>query len=138
MLSRPSTHRRGTSTLEFAVICPLTLTLLCGLVIGGLGVFRYQQVASLAREGARYASVHGAKYQSATGNAAATADDVYNNAIKPKIAGLDTNQLTYAVSWDPDNRQGGMVTVQLTYNWIPEAFLGGITLTSTAVMPVSY
>jgi len=30
------------------------------------------------------------------------------------------------------------VTVTLTYNWIPEAYLGGITLTSTSVMPMSY
>ncbi len=40
-----------------------------------MGIYRYQQVASLAREGARYASVHGSQYAADTGNAAATASD---------------------------------------------------------------
>jgi hypothetical protein len=30
------------------------------------------------------------------------------------------------------------VTVTLTYRWVPEAYLGGITLSSTSVMPMSY
>jgi hypothetical protein len=30
------------------------------------------------------------------------------------------------------------VTVTLTYQWIPEAFFGGITLRSTSVLPMSY
>jgi hypothetical protein len=30
------------------------------------------------------------------------------------------------------------VTVTLTYNWVPEAFAGGVTLSSTSVMPMSY
>ena len=30
------------------------------------------------------------------------------------------------------------VTVTLTYRWVPEAFLGGVTLSSTSVMPMSY
>jgi hypothetical protein len=30
------------------------------------------------------------------------------------------------------------VTVTLTYTWVPEAFLGGVTLSSTSVMPMSY
>jgi len=28
-------------------------------MIGGMGIFRYQELATLAREGARYAVVHG-------------------------------------------------------------------------------
>jgi hypothetical protein len=31
-----------------------------------------------------------------------------------------------------------LVTVTVTYLWIPEAFLGGITISSTSVMPMSY
>jgi hypothetical protein len=29
------------------------------------------------------------------------------------------------------------VTVTVSYNWIPEAFLGGITLTSTSTVPMT-
>jgi hypothetical protein len=30
------------------------------------------------------------------------------------------------------------VSVTVSYPWIPEAFLGGVALTSTSVMPMSY
>ena len=47
-------RRRGTTTLEFAITCPIVFFLVFAIIVGGLGVFRYQEVAALAREGARY------------------------------------------------------------------------------------
>jgi Flp pilus assembly protein TadG len=131
-------RRRGTHLIECAVIFPLLFVLLLGLIIGGLGVFRYQEVASLAREGARYASVHGYEYQQTTGKLAATDVDVFNNAIKPRTVILDASNLNYNVTWEPDNKQGSTVTVQVSYQWVPEAYLGGINLSSTSAMPMSY
>ena len=130
--------RRGVHVVEFAMVAPLVVLLLFGLIVGGLGVFRYQEVASLAREGARYASVHGYKYSQVTGKAAATATDVYTNAIQPRMVILDPNSLNYTITWNPDNQQGSTVTVTVTYQWVPEALLGGITLGSTSTMPISY
>lgn len=135
---RNQPRRRGTHVVECAVVFPVLFLLLLGLLVGGLGVFRYQEVASLAREGARYASVRGSKYQQVTGKPAATAPDVYNNAISPRAVILDPANLSYNVTWNPDNKQGSTVTVQVTYLWVPEAYLGGITLSSTSTMPVSY
>ena len=78
-------HRRhGTTTVEFAISCPIAFFVIFAIVVGGLGVFRYQQVASAAREGrARWASVHGGDYAKDTGKPAATPADIYNNAILP-------------------------------------------------------
>lgn len=137
MLGRASA-RRGTTIVECALVYPVTFFLLFGLLIGGMGVFRYQEMASLAREGARYAIVHGSQYQQVTGNPSATAADVYNNVLLPKMVSLDPAQLTYSVTWNPDKRQGSAVTVQLTYHWVPEALLGGIDLSSTSTMTMSY
>jgi hypothetical protein len=65
-------------------------------------------------------------------------------------AGLDPSRLSVSVTWtngdnwplyvNPNTGQvlGNIVIVRLSYNWIPEAFFGGVTLTSTSVMPVSY
>ncbi len=97
--------------VESAIIYSVTFLLIFGLIIGGLGVFRYQEVASLAREGSRYASVHGAMYEQVTGKPAATPADVYNNAILPKAVALDPKQLTYSVTWNPDNQRESSVTV---------------------------
>ena len=131
-------QRRAATVMEWAVVAPVFFLLLIGLIVGALGVFRYQQMASLAREGARFASVRGAKYAEVTGQAAATGSDVYDQVILPGATALDPAQLGYDVTWTPDNRQGSQVTVKVTYHWIPEAFLGGVDLTSTSTMTVSY
>jgi len=58
--------RRAATAVEASIIYPITFFLLLGLIVGGMGMFRYQQMASLARETARYASVHGTDYAKAT------------------------------------------------------------------------
>jgi Flp pilus assembly protein TadG len=138
MLLRRQPARSGVAAVEFAFIAPVVLFFILALVIGAFGVFRYQQVASLAREGARYASVRGSKFQSSTGQPAATPADVYNNVILPKSVALRPDRLTYSVTWGPDNKQGSTVEVRVTYQWIPEKYLGGITLSSTSRLPITY
>jgi Flp pilus assembly protein TadG len=130
--------RSAATMLECAFVYPILFLFVIGLMVGGLGIFRYQEVAWLAREGARYASVHGAKYQQVTGKPAATPADVYQSAILPKMVSLDPSQLSYQVTWSPNNQPGSTVTVTITYNWSPEAFFKTTTLTSTSVMPMSY
>jgi Flp pilus assembly protein TadG len=139
MLAQPVQQRRGgTTVVECALVFSVLIVFLFGLIIAGLGIFRYQEVASLAREGARWASVRGTNYGATTGRAPATAADVYTNAIQPNLVILDPSQLSYSVTWNTDNRPGNTVTVRVSYQWIPEALLGGITLTSTSTMTVSY
>jgi Flp pilus assembly protein TadG len=145
-----STNRSGVTAVEFAIVGPVTFFLLLALLIGGMGIFRYQELAAVAREASRWASVHGAQYQQDTGNPAATGQDVYNNIISPNSFGLDLSKLNYSVTWNTDNRPyhtaivnnqvvpvRNTVTVTLTYQWIPEAYLGGISLTSTSTVPVT-
>jgi Flp pilus assembly protein TadG len=143
--------RAAATIVEFALVASVTFLLLLGLLIGGLGVFRYQQVAHLARDGSRWASVHGTDYAADTKNPAATASDVYNQVIAPSAAGLDPARLTYSVAWNSSNSPNHVgtvngqsqnvantVTVTVTYQWVPEAYLGGITLSSTSVSVMSY
>ena len=145
------TVRRGATIVEFAIVAPLTFLLLIGLLVAGLGVFHFQQVAMMAREASRWASVHGTDYAAVTGKAAASSTDVYNQAIKPYAVGLDLNHLTYTVTWDTSNRPwheatvngesvqiSNTVTVTVNYNWIPQAYLGAINLTSTSKSVMSF
>jgi len=132
------TRRRGAASVEFAIVSSTVLLLLIGLIVGALGVFRYQAVARLAREGARYAAVHGTYYSQTTGRPAATATDVYQNAILPAAVALTPARLSADVTWSPDNRPGGKVTVTVRYQWVSEAYFGTMTLSSTATMPVTY
>jgi Flp pilus assembly protein TadG len=143
--------RAGVTVVESAVVYPAVFLLVVGLLVGSWGVFRYQELASLARRATRYASVHGTQYELDTRNKAATPEDIYNNAIAPYAIGFDTSRLTYSVTWNQDNAPVHMtnvngsvtavrntVTVTVNYRWLPEAFLGEIQFSSTSVMPMSY
>lgn len=144
--------------VEFALVGPVTLMVLMSLIVGGMGMFRYQQIARLAREAARYASVHCEDYAYETDNATATPSSIYNNVIVPNAVGLDLSRLTYSVvGFDGQplsltnnaiyrtttvNGQTvymtNTVSVTINYQWIPEAYLGGLTMSSTAVCVISY
>jgi Flp pilus assembly protein TadG len=139
LYKRRPRQRYGTTAVEAAFVFPVFFLLLFGILVGGMGVFRFQEVASLAREGSRWASVHGTQYATDTGNAAASASDVYNNAILPKVVSLNNSSLTYSVTWSPNNQPGSNVTVTVSYQWLPEVYLvGPITLTSTSKVAMSY
>jgi Flp pilus assembly protein TadG len=150
MTRRFAHRRRGSVATESVVVVPVLLSLIVSTVVGGYGVFRYQQIALLAREGARYASVHGGQYQLETGNPAATPQDVYNNAILPYAVNLDLCHLSYTVTWNTNNMPytvnsdyekptNNTVTVTVNYQWFPEVYLvGPIVLSSTSTVPMSY
>jgi Flp pilus assembly protein TadG len=149
-------RRAGAILLESAVIYPVLLLLVFAIIILGVGVFRYHQVAHAAREGARWAAVHGAKYAEETGRPAATPADVYANAIAPHAAGMQPPNLTYAVTWNQNNKQtytvlqndpvtgqptlvtrANTVSVTVSYSWNTVLF-GVIPVSSTSVMTMSY
>jgi len=91
--------------LETAIILPAVMMLTLGTFSTAMGVYYYQLVATLAREGARYASVHGSQYvqppPAGYGGTPVQASDIYNYAIKPMAVavGLNLNNLTYQVQW---------------------------------------
>jgi Flp pilus assembly protein TadG len=133
-------RRRGVSAVEAAVVYPVTILLLLGTVVLGLGVFRYQQLQSLAREGARYASVHGPQYAADSGNAYATSATVLSH-IESLAVGLDDSKLNCTVTWGPNPPTAttpSTVTVQLTYDWVPEGYFQSMTMSASSVMPVTY
>jgi Flp pilus assembly protein TadG len=153
MLLRSSPpKRRGATLVESALVLNLTILLILGMVVVGLGVFRYQQVSALAREAARWASVHGGEWAKETNSSLTTATSIYNAAIKPMAVGIDPSSLTTPpdVTWDNSSQmpvyfdstsgkwKNNQVTVKVTYTWIPEAFLGGVTFSSTSVMTITY
>jgi Flp pilus assembly protein TadG len=166
MLHRPRNNRRagalraGAMALEAALVQPVMLFLLLALVVGGMGVFRYQQVACQVREAARYAAVRGSDWQKNTGQASPTQDEIYQQAVAPFLSGMDAQGLTFQVLWidqstglavpwdkarkDPQTltKTGDYVTntvrVTVTYQFSPAIFfLGSIQLTSTSEFPMA-
>ena len=160
-------RRQGGNTVEFAVTSSVAFFLILAVIVGGAGVFRYQEVAHLAREGARYASTHGGQYQldgnvATTGVAAVASSTDVKNYLTPRTTLLDSTKLTITASWsapgsvspsniptyldtDPALVPPGQksirnyVTVTVSYQWVPEMYLvGPITLTSTSTTAMYY
>ncbi len=127
--------RRGMSAVESALVYPVTMLLLIGTMVVGLGNFRYQQLQSLAREGARYASVRGPNYVAATGNSEATAATVQSHIeqYSAGMSGIECTNVTYSSATDPCS-----VSVTLTYTWKPEGYFQAMNWTVTSTMPVTY
>jgi hypothetical protein len=125
---------------------------LMGTVIGAVGVFQYQQVAQLAREASRYASVHGnyyySQYSSSTASAAQSgaAADIKTNAINPYSSGLSSSKLTSTITWSNTLPAGfvpatassaNKVTVTISYQWMSLLYFGSPTFSSTSVAVIT-
>jgi Flp pilus assembly protein TadG len=143
MIPKRDRHdRRGAAMLEAAVVYPVTMLLLIGTVVLGIAVFRYEQVQSLAREGARYASVHGPTYASEQ-NASYATDATVLSYIETLAVGMQSSDLSCTVTWSPNPPTASppsTVTVQLSYLWVPEAYFKkqAVSLTASSTMPVTY
>src|SRR5262249_15491818 len=124
--------------VECAFVYPATFLFILAIIIGGMGMFRYQQISWLARQGSHYASVRGTTYASDTGNTAATQTSI-DTYVKAQAASLDNSNLTVTMSPTTAGATGSTLTVTVSYQWFPEAYLvGPITLTSTSKMTVAY
>lgn len=55
MARRPS---RGQALAEFALVFPIAMSVIFGIIVFGMWVFYQQQLTNVAREGARFAAVH--------------------------------------------------------------------------------
>ena len=134
---------RGSSLIEFCLISVMLVIVLLGVVEMGRMVLVYTTIANAAREGARYAIVHGADQTvspSGPGNVTNVQTVVKNFAS----AGLlNTNSLTITVSYpNGDNTAGSPVTVKVLYTYDPFVnFFGSIlntTLGSTSEGVITY
>lgn len=57
--SRRPTRQAGQALVEFALVAPIFFLLLFGIIEGGRFILYYETLNNAAREGARYAIVHG-------------------------------------------------------------------------------
>jgi Flp pilus assembly protein TadG len=140
-MTRRIPPRSGATAVEVAATLPVLLIFTIGLTIGSMGIFRYQEVALLAREGSRWASVHGSTYQSEAGRSTAvTASDVYTNAMQPLVTALDNSKLTYSLTYYPDaTSPSSTVKVTVNYQWFPEGYLiGPINLSCSSMRMMAY
>ena len=100
-------RQRGSAMLEMALCSTLFLMIFFGLFELGRAVWTYNTVAHAARQGARYASVHG-EYQPAS-------DEEILNQVKAQAPGLDKSIIKATTTWIPDRSFGSLVQVDVQY-----------------------
>jgi Flp pilus assembly protein TadG len=158
--SRLLRNRNGAVAVETAIVFSVLVFLLVMLIVGGMGVFRYQQTACLAREAARWASVRGSGYQQDTGQNSPTEAEIRTNAVLPLAVGMQTNGLSVqvqwvngatgqAVNWDSSSKAptskttsgdtvANTVRVTVTYQWSPGLLIGSLDFKSVSEVPMSF
>jgi hypothetical protein len=84
--------RCAAATVETAIVLPIAFFLVAAIAIGGMLVFKAQEIGHIARETARYASVHGNVCYMATGTA--TTESALITYAQGKALTIPSNQLT--------------------------------------------
>lgn len=127
--SRQRGTRRGASAVEFAVIAPIFILLVLGMIELGRGIMVQQILTNASRVGARRAIVMSATEQEAV-------DAAENYAADAGVGGVTATVTPDPATVDP----GDEVTVAVTVNfgdvtWIPAPwFMGGAVLNASSVM----
>jgi Flp pilus assembly protein TadG len=98
-----------------AFVLPIYFFLLFGILLGGILIFNYQQVAWLSREASRRTSVRGNLYAAETSKPSPTEAEILQHVVLPLAAAMDLSKLTVevflvdsttgtATRWDSSNK----------------------------------
>jgi Flp pilus assembly protein TadG len=147
LVKRPQAKRRGAHAVECAIVLPVVIFLILFILVGGLGVFRYQEMASLSREAARFASTHGGQYlkENIQGIQSGTLPNptkayIINNTVLPKAYWLDPSQLQVSIKFNtPSGSFDWDDTASNGYRW-PQTIVTGqqTSIVNTVSVTVTY
>lgn len=117
--------------VEFAIAAAVFSVILLGIIEFGFAAWAKNSVASDAREGARYAIVHGSQ----SGRVATT--DSVQNYVRGRT-NLD-NSIVVVTTWTPDNKPGSLVEVKVKHA-VPRRgpFLAAHTDSSSSKMVIVF
>src|SRR5215212_9768522 len=110
---------RGQAMVEFALVAPVFFLLLFGIIEGGRFILYYQTLNNAAREGARYAIVHGSNSFCPSGpmppgETAPACYDRYGAKVLQQVQdtafGLLGSDVTATACWDPQVQPDGTCT----------------------------
>ena len=134
--SRRRSSERGQALVEFALVGIIFFMFLFGLMEGTRAVWQYNTVAHAAREGTRYAIVHGSESSDPSGPAS-TVD--IQDAVLDAAPNLSSGDVTVDVDYvDGSNDPGDKVEVEVRFDFSPMFFsvMPSLTMHSTSTMTI--
>jgi len=107
--------------VEFALVVPLLLILVFGIIDFGMGLRTYVSVSSATREGARYGAVGNAAGTFASGGTG-QCDGSFNTTVVGRVChtldGLDLSNIeSVSVTYPDGNSSGNSVRVYARYRY---------------------
>jgi Flp pilus assembly protein TadG len=131
--------RSGQDLAEFAIIFPLLLLIIFGVLDLGRGFFSAITIANAAREGARYAIAYGLTYDLVTDTFIPETTEIRNQVIREAgNAGLtlDPSNITVACPTGCGPGEDIRVSVSYQFNLLLDVILPDITINRHAEMMV--
>jgi len=134
----------GTTLIEAAISITLLLSLIFGIMAGGLMLYTYHFLSYAARAGCRYAMVRGSACDNSNGmpdcpNVTSAQVQTYLRSL-PQL-GLDPTQLTVTMSWpNGTDKPGDPVAVTAQYPFpffVPFVTSQTVNMHSTSQMVIS-
>jgi len=143
----PLQGERGQVLVEFALTLPILLMFVFGLMELCLAFYTHEYISELAREGTRYAIVHGSTCVTSPGGASCTASSTASDAtsVATYVQGrgwpnLGGGTLTPVVTYlNNDKAPGHQVRVSITYQFpynIPFIPATVLSMTSSSTMTI--
>ena len=144
-----SVSRRGQALVEFALVAPIFLLLTFSIVDFGWYVYTVQTLNEAAREGARYAIVHGSTSLCPSGPMPGGAPNWCDPSglkieavVEGSAVGIPASSISFStLRWTPDNGRGSVfsLVVQATHQpLIPLVPLPPITIEGASSLVVQH
>jgi Flp pilus assembly protein TadG len=144
-------EEQGATVVEMALSVMILLTVLFGLIEICLALYTYHYVSDAAREGTRYAIVHGAACTVSGVSCTATSNQIQTYVQDLGYPGINPSNMTVTTTWSAYpagracnaagcNGPGDLATVMAQYNFllsIPFIKATTLNLTSTSSMVIS-
>ena len=105
---------QGQSMIEMALILPLLLLIMFGIIEGGRLFASFVELQNHARDGARYASIHSSEWSTA-GQMETWEDGTLTSRIESNLLLLDPANLSIELTKDSSVSTDEYVEVTLTY-----------------------
>jgi Flp pilus assembly protein TadG len=128
-------RKHAQSSVEFALVVPIAITLIFGIMQFGHILYIQSFVVYAARSAARYGMMNSSLTPQPATSASIT------TFVKGLTAGIDQTKLSVTSTWIPTSTPGSLVKVQVSYTYKPFApYLpsANINLSSTTQMTIVY
>jgi hypothetical protein len=143
MMLRRSNRRRAGVLVEFALVYPILLLLVLGMLDLSLAVLRFNQVSLVARHACRQAIVHGQYAPDGWKGGKWGPTTMMDDAVKPHLGTFDLAETHIVVDWleNSNNVEKNVkVTVSTPYRPMITYIFGNPswTLQASSTMPIAH